>query len=255
MCQLGTSISKWRHQSDALFTSLITQLLRVPWQGTFTFLTRKKKGTLLKSNGQVGKPQKSFWSQVMHSRCELLDCYDLHYRWTVSYDRFLCSYPTASAKENALVSTSILKPQTELSLTHFPSQFLWANSSTTGLLPWLSWWAGASSAAAAIMWVLLIHPGAKAAHMASAAAEGFDVEWRKEIKCPKQLLAVCFCSAGTQLNSNCFWGTWVLNSFPTNTTTQNQTIPMNTALFTLLDSPGVFMQTTYWCTVRTHVCV
>jgi len=30
--------------------------------------------------------------------------------------------------------------------------------------------------------VLLIHPGAKAVHTASAAAEGFDVEWRKEIK-------------------------------------------------------------------------
>lgn len=69
---------------------------------------------------------------------------------------------------------------------------------------------------------------------------------KKEIKCPKQLLAACFCSAGTQLNSNCFWGTWVLNSFPTNTTTQNQTIPMNTALFTLLDSPdNLLMYCTY----------
>lgn len=185
MCQLGTLICEWRHPSDALFTSLIIQLLREPWQGMFKLLTRTKKGTLLKSNAQVGKPQKSFWSQVMHSQCELLDCFDLHYCWAVSYDRFLCSYPTASAKENALVSTSILKPQTELSLTHFPSQFLWANSSRTGHLPQLSWWAEASSAAAGIMWVLLIHPGAKAAHMASAAAEAFDVEWRKEIKCPK----------------------------------------------------------------------
>lgn len=159
--------------------SLLPIFFSVPWQHALEFKTRKEKPLSWKVTDRWENYRSLFDHRSCTHDCKLLDCYDLHYHWTISYDRFLCSYPTTSAKENVLVSTSILKPQ--FSLTHFPLQFLWANSSKNGRLTQISWWAEASWATdllstpshnthtellQGIMWVLLIHFSAKQAHMA-----------------------------------------------------------------------------------------
>lgn len=118
----------------------------VPWQPALEFKTWKKKPLSWKVMDRWENYRSLFDHRSCTDDCKLLDCYDLYYHWTISYDRFLCSYPTTSAKENVLVSTSILKPQTQLSLNHFPLQFLWANSTKNGHLTQISWWEEASGA-------------------------------------------------------------------------------------------------------------